>query len=249
MSDKKGAFKPASAVLGVKAVKLDKLTKKLSRDLAANPKKAGLLSLMVVVALYFWFPLLKDMIPLGGGAKTAQAANVILTDDPGEPSGSGRKPKETLKWEKVRLCVVSDPWMSSAVFDTAWHDPFAVPSPPVAEAMDSATATAEDEAEAVAAAGTLETEVQPAEAGLSVASVAIGPRMRAVTIAGDVYREKEVIAVTAPNGEQLEFRIVSIAPHEVQVERNGKVYRLELSRPRLAKGDRIAPITTSGDSN
>lgn len=227
----------------VKAVKLDKLTKRLGRDLAANPKKAGLLGLMVLVALYFWYPLLVDLTGSGDGTKTAQAANVILTDDPAEPNSSGRKPKETLKWEKVRQCVQSDPWMSPATFNTTWNNPFAVTTVPPAEAKDAAVA----EAEAAAAASTefAKTEIPPAEAGLSVASVAIGPRMRAVTIAGDVYRENEVVAVTTQNGEQLEFRIVSISPHAVQVERNGKVYRLELSRPRLAKGDKIQPIGLS----
>lgn len=220
-------------------MKLDNLAKKLSRDLAANPKKAALLGLMVAVALYFWFPLLKDWIGSGAGTKTAEAANVILTDDPVEPGDAGRKPKETLKWEKVRQCVDSDPWMASAALDAQWHDPFALPERAAESPMDAGGATAEATAAAVQSS---EVEVDPADAGLSVASVVVGPRMRAVTIGGEVYRENDVIVASAADGETLEFRIVSIAPTEVQFQRNGKVYRLELSRPQLAKGDRIQPV-------
>ena len=217
-------------------MKLDKLSKKLSRDLAANPKKAAILGLMVLVALYFWMPLLTAWLPGGGSTSTAQAANVILTDDPEEGSGTARKPKETLKWEKVRQCVDSDPWMAAANYDPQWRNPFALPVPPPVEESTEAAAEA---AAAAAALSVPAAEVDPTDAGLSVASVAVGPRVRAVTIGGEVYRENDLVEATAQDGETLEFRIVSIAPTEVQFERNGKVYRLQLSRPRLAKGDRI----------
>jgi len=216
-------------------VKLDKLTKKLSRDLAANPKKAAILGLMVLVALYFWFPLLKEWVAGGGKSGTAQASNVILTDDPVTEAGTSRKPKETLRWEKVRQCVDSDPWMASATFDPQWRNPFATPLLVPTEKLEATT----DTPEAVATAPQGVPEIGPDQAGLSVASVVVGPRLRSVTIGGEVYCENDLVEATAQDGETLEFQIVSITPTEVQMQRNGKIYRLQLSRPRLAKGDRI----------
>ena len=64
-------------------MKLDKLLKRLKRDAAASPQKAGALGLMVVVALYFWAPLVMKHLPKGKPKPGATAAGpVILGDDP-----------------------------------------------------------------------------------------------------------------------------------------------------------------------
>lgn|GEM_PF-2083553 len=221
------------------AVKLDKLTKRLSRDLAANPKKAGILGVMVLVALYFWLPLLKEWIGDSATSGPAKVASVILTDDPATPAAGASKAKETLRWEKVRQWVESDPWMASATFDPQWRDPFAISSltDPAQTTPKSTTPTTPEAIAAQAAAS--DGDISPEQAGLSVASVVVGPRLRTVNIGGDVYRENDLVEATAKDGETLEFQIVSITPHEVWMRRNGKTYRLQLSRPRLAKGDRI----------
>jgi hypothetical protein len=227
-------------------VNLDKLTKKLSRDLTANPKKAGLLGLMVLVALYFWAPLLKGAVLGKGGASTSQTAQVILTDDPLEAGAAPRKPKETLKWEKLRQLVETDSKMASVAYNAQWRDPFTPSSAPNSTVPEPASVVVET-LDSVMVEPEPAVDADPTELGLSVASVMIGPRTRAVTIAGDVYRESETIVATTRDGQGVEYRIVAIHATEVHFERNGKTYRVELSRPNLAKGDRIGRISAGGN--
>ena len=79
----------------VETVKLDKLTKQLRRDIAANPKKAAALGLMVLVALYFWGPLVWSWFAPAAARESSKASNValILTDDPAEPARQGQGPR------------------------------------------------------------------------------------------------------------------------------------------------------------
>src|SRR5690606_37832188 len=126
------------------------------------------------------FPLLKDWTSgLTGRRTTAKAGMVILTDDPvDEAAAATRKPKESLKWEKVRQYVESDPWMASATFNPQWTNPFRLQRTPAEQAVDAAAVAALTQ---TTSAPTPLTEITPADAGLKVASVAVGPRLRSVT--------------------------------------------------------------------
>jgi hypothetical protein len=218
-------------------VKLDKLTRRLSRDLAANPKKAGILGVMVLVALYFWFPMIAGWFKSQGTNQVAAATDVILTDDPIAPEEMTARPKESLRWEKVRQWLEADRLTTSAAIDPSWRDPFA---PTLKETKPEEPTTSIPPAEAAALAAQAE-EIDPESAGVKIASVMIGRRKSAVVIDGDVYRENDVVSVTSKEGTTLDFRLTSIQRELVEFERNGKRYKIALSRPRLAKGDVIAP--------
>jgi hypothetical protein len=223
-------------------VKLDKLAKQAQRDLMANPKKAAILGLMLLVAAYFWGPLLWNWAAPPGkkGAKDGQTA-LILEDEletaaPQSKSGSVKP----FRWEKVRQLIRSDRLMNPAAFETQWPNPFAPPpgGAPSGAALGGSPAGASPEKPPV--------ELTPQAVGLKLASVAIGPKRRTATISGETYREGEMIA--AEGAENLastsaEFRLVRIEPHGVELEREGKTWWLEFEKPRLAKGDEIEPVT------
>ena len=59
-------------------MKLDKLARQLRRDVAASPKKAVALGLMVLVALYFWAPMVWKWIApdQGKGKSTVSVSDV-----------------------------------------------------------------------------------------------------------------------------------------------------------------------------
>ncbi len=106
---------------------LEKLTKQLRRDVAANPKKAALLGLMVVVALYFWGPLVWKFASVAGGKPRSNAnlASLILTDDPADSPQQGKtRSGGKFRWDKVRQIIRQDPHMLPAVFDPNWVNPF-----------------------------------------------------------------------------------------------------------------------------
>jgi hypothetical protein len=209
-------------------VKLDKLVKQLKRDVAASPKKAATLALMLLAALYFWAPLVwKWAAPAGSTAAASQTAGLILTDEPpavGEAEASGRL---RLPWEKIRQVIHSDPHMTTAALDERWPDPFA---------RRDVAAVAEAPASPVAGTGMAPEVAEPQAAGLVVTSIAISRRRRSATINGDTYEENDTIPAA---GASPPFRVQRIERHAVTLERDGQTLVLELSRPGLAQGDEI----------
>ena len=145
---------------------LDKLAKQLRRDLAANPKKAAALGLMVAVALYCWGPLVWGWLHSKQGKKTdqSQLAHLILTDDPLEPTDKAKgRSKARFRWETVRPLLAQDPRMVSATFDEVWIDPFGKPATGAENNGESQSANS-----AVTAAAAAAAEASPAEMGLTL---------------------------------------------------------------------------------
>jgi hypothetical protein len=215
-------------------VKLEKLTRQLRRDLLANPKKAAVLGLMLLVALYFWAPMLVRWMKPGKGAKTtASVGDLILEDEPtAGPSGLA-KANKGFRWERVRQLMEGDERLRSAAFAQDWRNPFASPAPPA----DAALATDPE----IIHHPVTPPDVHPATAGLALRSVVTGVRSKAAMISGEVYREGELVPATEKSdaGDGLSYRLVRIARHAVELERNGKTFWLELDRPKMAKGDAV----------
>ena len=223
-----------------KLVKLDKLAKQARRDLTATPERAAVLGRMLLVAAYFWGPLLWKWLAPGGkarGGKDGQTA-LILEDDPAEATPQAKPGAlRPFRWEKVRQQIRSDRFMVPAAFEKHWPNPFA----PLPVAIPTQQ-PAEGESQAAIAAAKTETELTPESAGLTLASVAIGPRRRTATISGNTYREGETI--TAGGGDDkaatgAAFRLVRVEQKGVELEREGKTWWLEFDKPKLAQGDEI----------
>ena len=216
---------------------LNNLSSQLRRDLAANPKKAAILGLMVLVALYFWGPLAWKFLKSSGAKKNSKAnmASLILTDDPIEPSQqikSGSRIR--FKWERVRQLIKQDPHMLSATFDASWVDPFGKPAATAAEAEPTRETSADDAAAAAAAAA-----LDPKSLGIILGGIMITPRGHLATLNGEACREGETVSVTDNRDKTVkyELRVLKIARQSVQLEIGGRIFSLELSQPRLAPGD------------
>jgi hypothetical protein len=228
-------------------VNLDKLAKQLRRDMAANPKKAAALGLMVLVALYFWGPLAWKFVSASSSKRTQKmsTASLILTDDPAEPTQQTRqRGGAKFRWEKVRQLIKQDPQMVSAAFDPIWIEPFGKPTASAA-AAESVPESPMTEAAAVAAAVIA---VDPSEIGIVLGGVMIGPRNRVATINGKACHEGDVIEVADKNDKSLshEFRVVKIRRHGVELDFSGRMLTLELKRPTLSHGDEIEGIKLKG---
>lgn len=229
-----------------KTVNLDKLAKQFRRDLAANPKKAAVLGLMALVALYFWGPLVWGWANSGEGQEKTKAelANLILADDPLEAADKAKsRSKPKFRWEKVRPLLAQDPRMVSATFDEVWNDPFGKP-PPAEVVAEVATQEAASAAAANAAA-----QSTPAELRLTLTSIAIGPRRRAATISGERYFVGDEIAASGKDGAAAvqKFRVARITSQGVELQGQGRIIVLQLARSRLASGDTIERQSENGD--
>jgi hypothetical protein len=228
-----------------KFVKLEKLVKQIGRDATANPKKAALLGVMALLALYFWAPLLAGWIaPTKRKAAPTGNLALILTDDPVEATEKTKAAQGgNFRWEKVHQLMTSDPRMSSAEFDISWESPFAV-----AAALQEITEATEAKDEAIEKAAALSKDISPEEAGLVASCVLIGPRRRTVMINGEVYGEQQTIVAPVKDGlVGLEFRLVSIGRKEITFEREGRTYSLELMKSGLAEGDQIQRTNKATD--
>lgn len=209
-------------------MKLDRLARQLRRDISANPKKAAALGLMVLVAIYFWAPLVGGWMGKSGSDRTVVAEGLILEDEPVDPVAQARRARQVFPWEKVRKLVQSDPRMTPAAFQTSWRNPF--------QKLDQAVEqTTQPEPRTQAS------DIDPALAGLTLTGVAIGPRVRAATISGKTYKEGEIVSPLAGGQPStVEFQLSRVDYFEIELVRNGKTYILELKRPQLSPGDEIS---------
>ncbi len=217
---------------------LNNLSGQLRRDLAANPKKAAVLGLMVAVALYFWGPLAWKYIKASGAKQNSKAnmASLILTDDPIEPSQQVKSGlRSRFKWERVRQLIQQDPHMLSATFDVTWVDPFGKPAASATEAITTNETPAAEPAATTSAAASID----PQNLGLTLSGIMVGPRGRLAMINGEACHEGELISVTDKREKTVgyEIRVLKIGRQSVQLDFGGRIFSLELSQPRLAHGD------------
>jgi hypothetical protein len=217
---------------------LDKLVKQLRRDMAANPKKAAALGLMVLVALYFWGPLIVQWVSSGSNKRSKMdTAALILTDDPIEPAQQNRtRSASRFRWERARQLILQDSLMSSAVFDPIWVDPFAKSAAAIALEQSAETGS-----EAAPASEGAATSISPDELSLVLGGVFLGPKNRVATINGEACREGDTITVPGKDDKSLsqKIRIVQIRRQSVMIEVGGKLLAIELTTPSLAHGDEI----------
>jgi hypothetical protein len=217
-------------------VNLDKLNKQLRRDLAANPKKGVALGLMVLVALYFWGPLVWKWTVASGRKSAAKVnmASLILTDDPAVPSQQVKsRGGARFRWEKVRQLIHNDPRMVSATFEVGWIDPFAkpgalAPAPQVVE-----ISTEETNASSV--------PIEPETYGFVLTSVLIGPRSRAAVINGEPCREGDLLEIPDKIDKTVirKVRVLEIRRQLAVLEVDGTRVTIEQNKPKVAHGDQI----------
>lgn len=221
-------------------MKLDKLLKRLKRDAMASPQKAGALGLMVLVALYFWSPLvLKSMKGKGKpGAKVA--STIILGDDPVLVKAVVHPASNAVHWDKVRKVVAQDRLMSAAKYHANWQNPFQRLA-----IVEQAASTTEPTANKTEAKPVLPAtpKLEPAAArqqlaGVLLSSVLMSPRDRAAVIQGIVYRVGDVLSLGGENGAPaLELRVASIDEQGVDLVHEQQRFRLEQVKPKLSPGD------------
>jgi hypothetical protein len=85
--------------------------------------------------------------------------------------------------------------------------------------------------------GTEPPELSPSELGFRLTATIVGSQVRMATINGKPYREQSSIVVASERGATQErvgpetaFTLVSVGRKHVVLERNGKLYQLELAR-------------------
>jgi hypothetical protein len=221
-------------------VNLDKLSKQLRRDVAAHPKKAALLALMALVAIYFWAPLLRKLVPTNQNAENAALVPANLpASTPAIAQTMPSRGAANFNWEKIQDLIRRDSHMVSASFDPTWTNPFGANQTALAdESIESQTTPRLADDPDTKAAAMLAT-LRPQDLGIVLGGTMIGPRGRLATINDEPCREGDVILVGLKNDKSMvfDFQVLKITRQSVQLGKGGKTLTVELPAPKLGAGD------------
>lgn len=219
-------------------VKIDKLIKKLKRELAASPQKAGALVLLVVVAGYFWGPLVMKWTGKGKISPTAAAPATIPVGPVDAIAAAAPAPAPTtpmLGWQQLHDLLEKDPQARPTNLDPQWNDPFAVVITPVAEVVETTPKVESTSA-------TPDENATPPEYIMTLTSVLVGRRSKTATINGKNYREGDLLEANVVGAEvPARLRLTRISPSGVELvpEQGGETVELAIRPRSLAAGEQI----------
>ncbi len=224
---------------------LQKLVSSIQREMTANPKKGLVLVLLLVASVYFWGPIIKRW----GSTVAAKGSTIVIAQDDPLPAKKPEASERLPSWDKLELALASHelgrPLATEQV--ALLKNPFvavvldsALPAPEIEEEQ------AEPEQVIVAAV-----DLDPAQVGLVVKSVSIGPKGRLAYLRGRVFAVGDRISLaddteaaattTNTSNPALEpFELKQIESWGIVLTRNGKDYTQRLAQPRLKKFDSIA---------
>jgi hypothetical protein len=225
-------------------LKLDKFFKQLRRDATANPKKAALLGLMVLVALYFWAPLAVKFAARNTAdqEKAVELNNGNLVNN--SPAASRSLGK--FQWEKVRDLMRKDEHMVSATFNPAWVDPFGGKRSTSESELSQNELQSEVVEDIAAKRAAMLKALEPKDLGITLGGIMIGPRGRSAAINGETCREGDVLSIGLKNDKtvSLDLQVLKITRRSVQLETNGKIFTVEFATPTLGAGDDFRTANT-----
>ena len=213
---------------------MDRLIKQLRRDFQKNPKKAGMLGLLFLVAGWFWLPLIlpAEKKP---SKKMPTAAAVPTAADLVSPTAAVAAP--TWRWQDLDRSLQQDPRMRSAgpAATNEQRNPFLAHVAPIDAdaAFDEILAEAAAEAEAEAQAAVQETVVAAADPGLldtltlSLSSTIVGGRAKRAVINGRAFNEGETIGLESG----IPIVLAQVEPRRAIVAWNGRRRELRILRP------------------
>lgn len=212
---------------------LGRLARKLRREVVGNPKKAAVLGLLVLVASYFWSPLVwgwfvKKEAPVEASAADADSEfDSTMLADAGAPESSPPEPATTHPWQLVVEWMKQDPSTTTATDLGNRRDPFQPIRPEVADA------------ELESEAQTVESAVTPQSTGLELTGTLVGGQRSVALINGKAYREGGTVA-SIGDGASIEFELTEVHPRRIVLQRLGEQF--ELTIPQQARSGRIERI-------
>jgi hypothetical protein len=216
----------AAPVVRKRSVNLKKIAKRLRREASANPKKAVVLALLLLVALYRWAPLvatwLSDDEPQADRTAQTGSAHVPPADkemlEREGPGDAASKREEPPRWDQVVRWREQDPRTVASALMAKRRDPFRLEF----EAAESESER-EKEPQPVVAAAT------PRDLGLGLSATVVGVSRRVAMIDGKAYTEGKTIA-RMKDGQRFEFALVRILPRHVVLGQGDRRFVLAIPR-------------------
>ena len=210
---------------------LTKLTKQLRREARANPKKAAVLGLLALAALYFWAPKLGGWVADDPKPNEPPVAGATLDPAP-VPAPVPAVGPDAAQPAPTAKAVCSHPW--TRLDEWIRQDPRTTPTEELTNGRDPFTLkaavvqVAEDDSSEID-----QPELTPEDLHLELSSTVVGPRRRMARIAGQAYEEGETIQVNQDD-QPVEFQLVEVHPRRIVLQREGAQFELVIPQQRGA---------------
>lgn len=173
------------------AVNLQKLGKQLKRECVRSPKKAALLGIGLLVAGWFWAPLLQDWFGQKSTASSTTKKPTVAVATSANPTAPTTK-SVSWDWQSLLASIQGDPQRKSAQTTFENRHPFGAAPPPLVVEDEPEEQPTE---EPVAPEPAPKLEMTPAMLGLVLTGTLVGPHLKIATINGENYREHSRLAI------------------------------------------------------
>jgi hypothetical protein len=205
------------------SVTIEQLQQRLRREATKNPKQAAVLGLLLVVALWFWAPLVWSWLPKDQQASAPQSEQpTTVASQPKDDKPAEAEPAEAATvgptWETLAAWMKQDPLMAPATRLVGDRNPFANAEP--VEVVEIVEPPRREERK----------EWTPDAMGLVLTSTIVGPRKRAALISGRAYTQGEKI-VRQVEDARVVFELVEVYPRRIVLARDHARYELKLAEP------------------
>lgn len=227
---------------------IGKLGKAARKELTRNPKKAAILGLLCLVALYFWGPLVWSWLPVEKSAAEPEPKVVAQGGQSQQPTAQvtpdkpSVKPEQKFHWNEIIRWMENDVRMATVELATDSRDPFQT----ISKTQQEIAAKQSEDNPEQANNNLQRKEYKPSDVGLALEGVIIGPRYSAATISGKIFRlgSQVTAAANKSQGEsatshRIEFVLQEIHSRHVVLQRAGKSYSLKIKGTKLAGGERL----------
>ena len=196
----------------------------LIREAKAKPGKTAALGGLLVVAIWFWAPLVAGWLPKGQAAPVAPPAIASATTPtavitPSQMANATAVPSEP-SWRDVADWIDEDGLMLAAAAPELFPFGKKEELPP-----ENAAAEEENKKEVKKAIGAL----TPQELGVRLTSTIVGPRRKLAMIGGRPYLEGRQVTVKSDE-MSYSFMIAEIRPQTVVLLRDGQRHVVKIQK-------------------
>lgn len=203
---------------------VQQLVKRLRREMTANPKKAIILGLVLLVGVYFWAPLLASWMGSGNTPVAAKASDASADLVPSftamltAQTAAKPKDKETEKqhsWSTLAEWLDRDDRTTAADPQVVGRNPFC--------------AVVEKKEIKVALPKVIKTRLTPQQLAMSLEGTMIGRQRKMAVIDGRGYQLGDTIKVRNRQGSA-EFELSEIESHSAVLTLGGERFVLRIPR-------------------
>lgn len=215
----------------------NRLIQQLRQEIKANPGKASLLGVLLVVALYYWIPLVakwcRPSEPLADLRAQPIASPSPNQKETKQQFSSGGEPSPNLAesapsaspsngfpgWDQLVQWREEDPRTRPIPWPAEGRDPFQ----PAVETLPIKTAMPGGKEKSILQA----TPAPPESLQVELTSIIIGPRRRMAIINGQPYQEGDTF-LFKKDASQWEFRLSRILPNKILLQWEDRYYEVHL---------------------